>query len=244
MIQSHLSRSGSVTISQLSEELSVTEETIRRDLLDLEKMGKLKRVRGGAFLPENLDKEVPIQLRQTIYTKEKETIATKAIKKIKSGDSIFLDSSTTSYYLALKIREHNLELVIITNALDICVLFSKPTKVKLIAIGGVLRLKSKSFVGPEALEVLSRYNVDSAFVSCSSFNIENGLTDNNIQEAEVRKLMLHHAKRRYLIADNTKYSDPSLYKFEDLNKVDVVISDDLFTRKTVQDIQALDVQVF
>ncbi|MDH6363956.1 DeoR/GlpR family transcriptional regulator of sugar metabolism [Enterococcus sp. PF1-24] len=242
-IQEQLQEKGSIMVSALSFELNVTEETIRRDLEELEQQEKLKRVRGGAYLPQEFDKEVPIQIRENIYTTEKELIAKKAMEFISPNDTIMLDSSTTAYHIALKIKEARIKVTIITNSLKISQLAETATGIKLVCTGGVLRQSSNSFVGYSATDSLSQYFADKAFVSCSTLCLKQGMTDNSSREGALRKIMLENAQENYLIVDYTKFDAPSLYKIADLAEVETIITDKPLNKLTTTTLSNQNIKV-
>ncbi|MGL5328128.1 MAG: DeoR/GlpR family DNA-binding transcription regulator [Peptostreptococcaceae bacterium] len=224
-IESYLHENGSVIVSQLSQDLNVTEETIRRDLELLEKQKKLKRVRGGAFLPDKFDKEVPIKIRESIYNEEKQTIANHCIEYIDDGDSILLDASTTAIHLAKLIKESEKKITIITNSLKVSQIFENHKLVKVICLGGRLRSSSNSLVGSLTSKNLKEYWVDKSFISCSGLDLKFGITDNHEDEAVVRRNMLEHSSLKFLIVDHTKFDSSSMYKICTPFEVDVVITD-------------------
>lgn len=220
-----LNENGSIMVSTLSTDLNVTEETIRRDLEELEQQGKLKRVRGGAYLPQEFDKEVPINIRANIFNEEKEIIAKKAMEFIKPNDTISLDSSTTAYHIANKLKEARIKVTIITNSLRISQLLENVLDIKLICTGGVLRHSSSSFVGYSATNSLAQFFSDKAFVSCSTLSLKHGITDNSSREGALRKTMIENSNEVFLIVDYTKFDTPSLYKIAELSDVKNIITD-------------------
>lgn len=243
IIEEHLKEKGSVMVSALCEELAVTEETIRRDLEEMEQQKKLKRVRGGAYLPHEFDREVPIQIRENIYQKEKDRIAKAALELIETNESIMLDSSTTAYQIAIRMKEARTKVTIITNSLKICQLMENSPYIKTICTGGVLRHSSDSFVGYNATESLKQYYADKAFVSCSTLTIQHGITDHSSREAELRKIMLNNAKDCYLVIDHTKFDTPSLYKIGDISDVQNIIVDQCLDHENEQAIEKLGIKL-
>ncbi|MFH5834801.1 DeoR/GlpR family DNA-binding transcription regulator [Proteiniclasticum sp. C24MP] len=227
IILSELNKYGSVLISDLSSQLSCSEETVRRDLKELENKNALKRIHGGAFLPEKDDKGAPIEIRETIFSKEKEALSSYVLKNyIRESDTIILDCSTTCLKLAQLIFNSNIKLTIITNSLRISNLFSKQSsQIKLIVIGGEFRHRSNSFVGYQATDSLQNYNADKVFLSCPAIDLKLGLLDNNYKESRVRKAMLNQAKQHILIADHTKFYDSAEFVIADLSKIETIVTD-------------------
>lgn len=227
IIEDELRKYGSLLISDMSRKMNCSEETVRRDLKDLEAQNKLKRIHGGAFLPDTDDKGAPIQLRETFFSKEKEKLASFTIEHyIEENDIVMLDCSTTCFTLAQQLYYSNMKGTIITNSLRICNLFgNQSTSLKLIAIGGTFRQRSNSFVGYQATQAIENYIADKCFISSSAIDLKHGLTDNNMNEAHVRKSFINHSRQCFLVADHTKFSDTADYVIADLDAVNVVITD-------------------
>jgi DeoR/GlpR family transcriptional regulator of sugar metabolism len=235
---------GSVLISELSKKLECSEETIRRDLKEMEAKNKLRRVHGGAFLNEKNDKSVPIELRETFFTKEKKRIADHAVKYITENNIIMLDSSTTCLKLAQEIIASKINVTIITNSLRICNMCnSTSNNVILICIGGKLRLRTSSFTGYQTTDAHSSYIADKCFISCPSLDIKFGLADNNINESKVRECMLEHSREHFLVVDHTKFKNTSDVIFSDFNKIDTIITDSKLTKEWKDKCKQLDIKV-
>lgn len=220
-----LDENGNVIVKELSDYFKVSEETIRRDLEKIEKMRiGVKRVHGGAYKVRDFDEEAPFTFRQSIIMDEKRKMAGYCIPLIENGDSIMLDSSSTSLCIAQSIAETGLQATIITNSLAIAKEMEAYKKVQLICIGGILRSSSKSFVGYMATRNLENLHAGKAFISCSSIHMEYGLTDYNEGEAQVRYLMMKQSDKRYLVADDTKFGKSKVNHISDFSMVDEVIT--------------------
>ena len=147
-IEAELKQKGSLDIPSLSQLLGCSEETVRRDLRELEAVGKLNRIRGGAYLSDKYDKTYASPLRRTLYQEEKNQMSLKAMEFIHDRDVIFLDSSTTCLALARQLLGSKLSLTIVTNSMMICSLCTEPNShINLICLGGSLRTRTLSFVG-------------------------------------------------------------------------------------------------
>lgn len=220
-----LKENKSVMVSDLSHRFNVTEETIRRDLEKLEAQKRIVRVHGGAYLFEGFEKGAPVSLRKQFLIEEKKRLGKICLEYIEDRDTIMLDDSTTSLFIAKEIKECNLQLIVITNFLDIMVELADCKHVKLIGLGGTLILSTRSFNGPGTVKNLTNYNADKAFVSCSSLNSKFGMTDHNENEAQIRKMMIENSERKFLVIDHTKINKSSTYQFADINDVDYIITD-------------------
>lgn len=225
-IEKKLKENGNVFVAELKDLLQCSEETIRRDIREMEEQGKLIRIHGGAYLPEKFDKGVPFVLREGMYEQEKEDMAGIAVSMIKNNSVVFLDSSSTCLHLAQRIRDSGKIVTLITNSLRICNVFSqKKSDVNLICLGGRFHQETSSFTGYTATEAISHNFADIAFISCPAIHIERGLSDNNINESEIRKSMLNNAHQRVLVVDHTKLGSISDILFYPLDNIHKIITD-------------------
>lgn len=226
LIEQELRKKGSIDILNLSQLLNCSEETVRRDLRELESAGKLRRTRGGAFLSDKFDKTYASTLRKTLYQEEKNRISQLAAEFIHDRDVIFLDSSTTCLALAEHLLSSKLSLTIVTNSLLICSrCAAHNSDINLICLGGSLRTRTSSFVGYHTTDIIGTYYADSAFISCPKVTLSEGLSDNNLNEARVREAMLQHAQQRFLVIDHTKLDKSANIRFQGLESIDAIITD-------------------
>lgn len=213
----------SITVVELSKRFSVTEETIRRDLKQLEEEGVLMRTYGGAFIQDGVENNVDLNLRKTAYTQSKEAIALCCRKHIHSGDSLFIDSSTTSLALAKSISD--MHLTVTTNSLLIVKELCDKPNIHLICIGGNYSSVDQAFCGLYTNEIMKKYYFDKAFVSCRTLSLANGITDSIESVAEVRQIAIKRSKEVYVIADYSKFNHTSFIHICDFDDIDYVVSD-------------------
>lgn len=225
IIENLLNENGSVSTSELSKMFDVTEETVRNDLVELQNANKIKRVRGGAFLIQTVDNEVPITIRTEMLLDEKNRIAQICLEYIKPGDTIAIDSSTTAISLAKLIKEAELSVTVITNSITIGSILMNVKSVNLIILGGTLRSKSNSLVGNITNESIKKYVINKAFVSCSGLSMPAGPTDTNEQEAKIRENLFLASEKNFLLADNTKFNFRTVYLISDFDSIDYIITD-------------------
>lgn len=218
----------SVSVADLAKSFEVTEETIRRDLQELEKEGVLKRIYGGAYIDDVVQDDVDVTLRERIMVKEKEIIADECAKFVKSGDSIFLDASTTSLYIATKVKD--LRITIITNSLKIANLLADSPDIHLLLIGGIYNRRSMSLLGKNTEESLKQYFVDKAFISCRSIHQNSGITDSNEQQAEIRKIAIKHSNHTYLVVDHTKFDKTAFAFISNFDDIDYLVTNQKITQ--------------
>lgn len=234
-IMSLLNDSKSILVQSAAEAFGVTEETIRRDLKVLEAQGLLVRTHGGAVLSDNSKTEVSLEVRQAINIPGKDAIAKKASELINDGDTIILDASTSSLFLARHIK-YKKGLTVITNAEKIVLELSGCEDMTIISTGGILRNKSLSYVGRIAENSLNNYYADKLFMSCKGFSAETGLTDSNEQESDIRKLMMKCSKKVIFLCDNTKFDKVGYVTTARLEDINIMITDTALPGKWSQSI--------
>lgn len=221
-IRRTIQKNKSVLVSDLANQYDVTEETIRRDLKQLEKEGILTRVYGGAYSLEGVQNDVTVRLRKNILSSEKDLIASLCLSFINDGDSIFLDGSTTASSLASIIL--NKSISVVTNSLMIAQVVSVSPSINLFLIGGKYNGNSMTFTGTSATDALKDYFFDKAFISCRYISMEKGLTDSDQEQALIRKTAIQNCNQAFLIADHTKLGQNSFYKVADLKEIDTFIT--------------------
>ena len=220
LIKELLQENKSVTIADLAVRMNVTRETIRRDLRAMEQEHELIRTHGGAYI-------LDISTRQVLKTEEKKTIALKCDALIQTGEIIYLDNSTTAWFIANKIASR--KLTVVTNSLEIANILSSSQTINLFLIGGEYSPRTKSFEGSSAHRSLRQYFFDKAFISCRSIDMEFGATDTSDNSAVIHYLALSHAKQKYLAVDHSKLNNVSFTSVIPLNELDGIILDTEFS---------------
>jgi DeoR/GlpR family transcriptional regulator of sugar metabolism len=222
-IKELLTEKKSVTVLELAELFEVTDETIRKDLKALEQQGFLVKTYGGAFIQEGTLNDVLISVRSGAFVESKAIIGKLASKLISNGDSVFFDCSTTAYHIAQAVKD--MRITVVTNSLTIGNCLASIKDINLILIGGSLNRTHMSFQGRDALQTISRYHMDKAFISARSLCIEHGITDSNDEVAEIRRTILDHANEVFIIADHTKFNKTSFVSIGNFERVSGIITD-------------------
>ncbi len=222
-IREQLQEHKSVRITELAAQLNVTKETIRRDLREMEQDGELIRTHGGAYILDGVQNDIDIGTRQVLKIPEKEIIAQKCDSIIQPGDYIFLDGSTTCWFIARKIAHR--KLTVLTTSLEIANILSASDTVKLHVIGGEFSPKNRDFIGYGALKTLERYYVDKAIISCRSVHMQFGITDTSDGNARLHQAALEHARQKYLVVDHSKLDNVSFSHTAPLTSVDGIVMD-------------------
>lgn len=246
MIVELVQESGSKTVSELCERFDVSEMTIRRDLRDLDREGALRRVHGGAVSNLGRSYEPPYTIRSTRNADLKRAIGRKAAELIVDGDSLALDVGTTTLEIARALQgKHNL--TIITASLpianEIVSNLSLSSEVRLILTGGILRSGELSLIGDIAAQTYSDFYVDKAFIGVGGISEEEGLTEYNLEDAMVKKAMIHHAQQRIVVADSSKVGRTTFATVAPLDVADTFITDSQISAESRRTFEALGVKV-
>lgn len=213
-----------VRVTELSQLFSVTEETIRRDLEKLERENKVIRQHGGAIKIQTNDNEVLFSKRKIVNVREKKMIAEYAANLVHEGDKIFLDASSTAWYLANNLP--NIPLVVITNSLHVVTELADKDKIQVICTGGRYNARSHSFLGPLAERSIMNYHVDKSFISCKGAHILNGVSDSNELQAIIKSLMITNSTTSYLMLDSSKVNKNSFANIGGIEKFNTIITDE------------------
>ena len=203
LLMMQLKSIGSIKIAESAKKFKVSEETIRRDLNTISEILPIRKIYGGAYIKTGTD-DAPIDFRQSFFSKEKENMAYECLKLINGHESIMLDSSTNTSYIAKYLSEIHHSLTVITNSILVADCLSSIDNVTVFCLGGRLRNKAKSFVGSDALDMIKHYVADIAFISPAGLNPDFGLTDFSTDECHIRRAMLQNSLKHCLVADHTK----------------------------------------
>lgn len=214
---------GRVDAAVIANELRVTSETVRKDLIRLERRGLLRRVHGGAVPVTDLTFEAAVSDR-TGFPAEKQRIARAALAHLPAGGAVLLDAGSTTAWLA-EIFPTDRHLDVFTNALPTALALLTRPNMTVHTLGGRLRGLTSAEVGPFADRALRDINVDVAFLGANGVSLERGLTTPDPAEAATKRLMLSAAQRRILLADHSKVGLVSLCKYGELRDVDLLITD-------------------
>lgn len=222
----------SIRVTELSKIFSVTEETIRRDLEKLERDNQLVRSHGGALSVTKSDTtEIPYFEREITNMDEKKAIADEAVKFISEGDKIFLDASTTAWYMAKALPD--VPLTVVTNSIKVTLELAAKTNIKVISTGGELLRKSLSFIGYGTEGAIDSYHVDKAFISCKALHPTFGLSESDEQQAVVKSKMINSASKSYIMVDYSKFGLRSFSCIGSVKLVDTIITDSKMSEEAI-----------
>ena len=242
-----LNNDGSVWVSKLSDELGVTEETVRRDLEKLEKQEVLVRTHGGAIpLGDSASYDLSLEKRKQTNSVAKERLAKEAAKYLLPGDTIFLDSSTTTFYMAKEIKKIK-NLTVITHSLRVINELAGVDSIKLITVGGIVSA-NQSFVGTLAENTIrNNFFASKVFFSSKGIKSDAGILESNEQECFIKQQVLANANETYYLCDSSKIDKVGFYKLAPLDSIDYFITDcelkeDYLNRFIEYDIQYVKVE--
>lgn len=227
---------GRVEVAGLARALSVTPETVRRDLTALERRGVLRRVHGGAIPVERLGIEPGVADRESHSAGEKERIARAALDELPDGGSIILDAGTTTVRLA-ELLPHDRELTVVTHSIPVAsVLISRPN-VSLHLLGGVVRNRTLAAVGEWTRAQIAEVFADVAFMGTNGISVERGLTTPDIAEAIVKRALIAAARRTVVLADHSKFGREDFARVAPLSSIDTVITDTGLDDELAEDLE-------
>jgi DeoR/GlpR family transcriptional regulator of sugar metabolism len=219
-----LMEDGSAKVNVLAKIFKVTEVTIRQDLEKLEKDNLVIKQHGGAFLKSTADQVRGVALAHQENIDKKEIIAAKCIEYIENGDTIILDSGSTTTEIAKKLKGFR-NLTVITNALNIALLLGADPGIDVVMTGGEFKPPTLSLTGQKAADFFKGINVQKLFLATAGISLKAGLTYPSISDIVVKKAMIEAANTTYLVADSTKIGKSALACLGALSLIDYIITD-------------------
>jgi len=214
---------GSARIQPLAQRLGVSEETIRRNLRNLETDGLVRKVHGGVHLLDT-DQEPDLQQRIDEHPRAKRAIAARLAEIIQNGASLFLDVGSTTSYIAQALRGHR-DLFVVTNSVSVAHTLAARNNNRLFMAGGELRAHDGGAFGAEALAFVRRFNVDYAVFSTAAIHPDSGFMLFDLQEAEFSREIMLHARTRIVAADSSKFGRKAPIVVGDPAMVDILVTD-------------------
>ena len=222
LILQQINNMGRVSVNELSQQFSVSVETIRRDLALLEKKGLLHRVHGGAVSGKTKDIGSSFQARQRSNYDEKHIIAQNAVEYVFEGAVIGLDASSSSWHFAQLIPD--IPCTVVTNSMhNITALVNKPN-VTTIATGGVYSGKYDAFYGPLSEQLLSRLHIDIGVFSCIGIDSSGAIWESNELNASVKRKMMDASGQKLLLVDSSKFERKNLIRLGELSQIDILFT--------------------
>ena len=224
-IQKTIKETGSVSINSLAKEFGVTKVTVRSDLDELARLGLVMRTHGGGVSPENL--RLTRLVADTIHekTEQKQAIAEAAARFIQPGNTILIDSGSTTAFLARLVK--HLRITVITNSILVLQELIASESVELFVPGGALRKQDLALIGEVSRFFLSQVRADLVFLGATSYSFEKGISCANLIEGETKKSMITCGLKTCLLADSSKAGKVALAHVCDWDDIDVFITDSI-----------------
>lgn len=214
-------------VPELIEHYKVSPATIRGDLRDLEAAGLIKRTHGGA-IPSDFVKagfEPDSAAKNVAHLEEKRMIAREAAALVEDGDIVVLDTGTTVLEMAKLLKDRR-NVTAIVNDLEIALCLEPFEGVQVIVVGGTLRKKFHCTVGPFASKLLSELNVDKLFLGTNAFSAQKGCTTPDVNQAEIKKIMVSIATQTIVLCDSHKIGHHSFVQFAGVDEINTFVTDE------------------
>lgn len=212
-------------VPELAVALHVSEGTVRNDLNALEEQGLLMRVHGGAVLNQlNQFQNTSFVRRSQQNAATKRAIAREAAVLVNDGDSVFMDASSTAYYFARALSERG-RLRVITNGFEVARELAQDSSNTVVLIGGVVNNESSSVTGLLSEHIIEELKIQKAFLSCSGFSLERGMTEVHLAEAQLKRKVLESSQQLYALVDSTKFGKEDLTSFARPEKITCLFTD-------------------
>lgn len=212
-----------IRVEDLAKKLFISTATVRRKLIALQEKGLITRTHGGAKINDGNNFYPSFSLRAHQNSLEKKKIALAAIKFIKNGDLVFIDGSTSAFFIAEYLSEFR-DLMVVTNGIDTLSLLSK-NKIKAYSTGGVISDTNRSaLVGQIAHNTVNSMHADIAFFSAHSINKNGEIFDVFEQENYLRDRMIKNSTKKVFLCDSTKFDTTSPFRLCSLDDVDYIVS--------------------
>lgn len=220
-----VSRRGFVGVDALSVQFGVSAETIRRDLSDLAGRDLLTKTHGGAKRPQRLAREGSFDERLAEDMQAKRRIAAKMVELVSPGDTLFIDTGSTTLACAMELA-HLRDLTVITNSTRIAHVFASPRHAAGVhLLGGEYRAQNEQVTGAMAIAQMASFHADCAIIGMAGINVELGLMDADPHEADMARAMIKASEKLYAVGHAAKFERRAAHIVCALEEVDVLVSD-------------------
>ncbi|HEY4447476.1 MAG TPA: DeoR/GlpR family DNA-binding transcription regulator [Steroidobacteraceae bacterium] len=241
-IRELLREEGRVRVEALAARFGISQVTIRADLSILESAGALTRTHGGALSPPEADQSLDV--KQLQHRAEKQRIAAAAAGLIRDGETIILDSGTTTAEIARLIRTLDLKSInVITNALNIAALLIDVPSVRLIVPGGILRRESNSLSGPMAESTLATLRANRLYLGADGVDPQIGVMTPHLAEAELNAKMIGISQQVVVVADSSKFTRRNISLIARVEQLHMLITDRAAPQDAIEQLRQCGVEV-
>lgn len=237
---------GRISIPDICTMFGVSEMTARRDLNDLDRQGLLRRIHGGAIANLGRSYEPSFQTRAIKNQDAKTAIGLKAAELIYDGDSVALDVGTTTLEIVPGLRGKR-NLTIVTSCLQVAARIvdqiSLEVDARLIITGGIVRPRELSMIGPIPEQVYRDLHVDKAFIGIGGISLDDGLTEYNIEDAQIKRILLQNAREKIVVADGAKFGVTTFTSVTPLVAINKIVTDKSAPPEIIEQIRKQGIEV-
>ncbi|MFQ5604884.1 MAG: transcriptional repressor AgaR [bacterium] len=219
-----LQRDGNVRVQEICKRFKVSEVTIRNDLKVLGQKGLVHRTHGGAISSNFFVRDLPVEDKRKKHVEEKRRIGKRAAELVQDGETVILDSGSSTMEIARNFGSKK-NLTVITNAINIAWELAQFENLTVTLTGGIMRPESYSLVGPHAESTLRKHFVEKFFMGVDGFHVEHGLTTPNVLEAHLNKLMIDISRETIVVTDSSKFGVRSFSLISDVTEISKVVTD-------------------
>lgn len=230
-----------VNVSDLAKRFQVANETIRRDLEQLEKDGIVARTYGGAIAIQHAPVTSDYEIRAVRNAAAKKQIGELAATLIPDRGAVGCDSGTTAYEVLPFIKSRP-GLTLLTNSVRILNDYMYD-KLRIISTGGVLNGRTQSVLGEATLRMMSDYYLDVSFIGCHSLDLVNGIYEGSEAVAQYKNMLVSHSRRVILLADHTKFDRTSLIRTISFSSINALVTDRKPSEEWIRRMEEEDVQI-
>ena len=237
-----LKLSKNVRIAELAKELDVSEMTIRRDLKRLADMSIVTLVHGGAVLNEGAATLPNIRARAQKMMQEKSRIASYCADLIKEGNAVYLDTGTTAMEIAESLKSRK-NIAVLTHSLPIRNILADSDDIQLISMPGVYNKVKKGFFGEMTCRMISRFQIDIAFIGLSAIDIKTGIMSPDFQDQAAKLAMIERARKKVAVFDHTKIGHVMFTQVCPINSLNMIVTDKLADKEFIERVRRSGVEV-
>ena len=215
---------GACSIIELANQLNVSDETIRRNIKPLVKKGLVEKVHGGIVLSQKQEPEPPFAKRMHEQVEAKQSISARVAEIIEDGDSIMLDTGSTTAYVARALAAHR-NLSVVTNCTEIARTLAREPSNRVHLCGGALRADDWATFGSAAIDFVRQFHANHAILSIGGITAAGGFMDYHLEEAEFSRAVIAQAQHTIVVADHGKFGNPAFIRVCDFDQVETVVVD-------------------
>ncbi len=216
---------GACSIAELARELDVSGETIRRNVKDLVQEGLIVKSHGGISLPSH-NQEPPIINRMQRKVEEKKRIAEAVSSRVEDGDSIIIDTGSTTAFCAQALRAHS-NLTVVTNSSYIANLLATRNENRVFMVGGELRAHDAAAFGSHAIEFVENFHAEKCILSIGAIHSDRGCMNFELCEAEFSRAVLKHSDYAILASDSSKFGRTGIARVCGFDGINLLVTDEI-----------------